>query len=199
MKYFIIGLHSSGKQEVVDQLENLGVKCGKLFSNIDKPSTDLYNSFNYELYTMKDINEIFENNAYVFIQELQTKSNSSSFKFFEGLSKYTFDNNDVFVISPDQLINIAQNNVQEHVCFVWLDNTKNYRKSKYYNEKRSYNFNERESIEKKDINEFVKYIYGFGDSDIIYFNDEEPERISTIIYTLIKHPELYKLYIKNFS
>ena len=199
MKYFIVGLHSSGKQEVLDRLEKLGVPCGKLFSNIDKPSVDIYNSFNYELYTTKDVNEVFENNAYIFIQELQLSKNVNLYKYYEGLSKYTFDTNDVFAISPDQLLNIPLNAINEDVCFVWMDATKNYRRSKYHSEKRSYNFYERESVEKKNIDSFVKYLYNFNNSNILYFTDEEPNRIATIIYTLIKHPDLYDLYTQNYS
>lgn len=199
MKYFVIGLHASGKQEVLDNLSKLGVNCGKKFSNIDKPSTNIYNSHNYELYTINDVNEVFENEAYVFIKELQSKHLLNTNKYFEGLSKYTFDQNDVFALSPDQFISISPINVNDEVCFVWLDNTKSYRKNKYYNDKCSYNFNEREEIEKRDMNEFVKSIYNFPNSHMIYFNNEEPERIATIIYTLIKHPELFKLYKKTFA
>ena len=70
MKFFIVGLHCSGKQEVLDILEKNGVRCGKQFSNIEEPSPNIYNSYNYELYSMRDINDIFENNAYIFINEL---------------------------------------------------------------------------------------------------------------------------------
>ena len=63
MKYIITGLHSSGKQEIITELVRLNIKCGKLFSNIDNPSNKLYNSENFELYSDKDISDIFENNA----------------------------------------------------------------------------------------------------------------------------------------
>ena len=64
MKYFITGLHSSGKQQVLDILSSQNIRCGKLFSNIESPSTDIYNSFNYELFTNIDINDIFEINDF---------------------------------------------------------------------------------------------------------------------------------------
>ena len=67
MKFFIVGFQCSGKQEVLDILETHGIKCGKHFSNIDQPEPYIYNSYNYELYSMKEIVEIFENNAYIFI------------------------------------------------------------------------------------------------------------------------------------
>ena len=50
MKFLIVGLHSSGKQEVLDTLTEMGVKCGRLFSNLDNPSPEIYNSFNYYIF-----------------------------------------------------------------------------------------------------------------------------------------------------
>ena len=84
MKYIIIGMHCSGKQEVADILENNGVRCGRLFTNLDNPSTpNIYNGSNYEQYTTKDINEVFENNAYIFMQEFTfgEESNVSAYKY----------------------------------------------------------------------------------------------------------------------
>ena len=96
MKYIIIGMHCSGKQEVADILENNGVRCGRLFTNLDNPSApNIYNGSNYEQYTSKDINDIFENNAYVFMQEFPfgEETNISAYKYYEGLSLYAFENN----------------------------------------------------------------------------------------------------------
>ena len=70
MKYVIIGMHCSGKQEVVDILENNNIRCGRLFTNYDNTtSPNVYNGANYELYSDKDINGVFENNAYIFMHE----------------------------------------------------------------------------------------------------------------------------------
>lgn len=200
MKYFVIGPHSSGKQEVLDILTKYDVKCGKLFSNIETPSTDIYNSFNYELFTNADIMDIFENNAYVFIQELQNNSCVGSCTYFEGLSTYSLDNNDVFALSPDQVLSIALNNIsKEEICFVWLDNTKANRKARHHTEKRTYNFNERDNIERDGIQSFVKFIYGLDNAHVLYFTNEEPCRVASIIYSLIKHPDLFKIYSSNFN
>lgn len=199
MKYFLIGHHSSGKREVIKYLENLGVKYGKNFTNADITNNKVYNYKEYEIYTNKDINDIFENKAYVFMQEHQDSNLKNTYKYQEGLSLYNFENNDVFLISPNQLLSFNNPSIQEPVCFVWLDNTKQNRYSRYKTEKRNYDFANRESIEKEDINEFVKYLYSFPNSNILYFSNEEPSRVATIIYTLIKHPELYELYIENFN
>ena len=199
MKFLIVGLHSSGKQEVLDTLTEMGVKCGRLFSNLDNPSPDIYNSFNYDIFTTKEVNEIFENNAYIFINELDRSSNVNSYKYFEGLTKYEFDNNDVFALSPDQLLHISPNAIKDDICFVWMDNDKEDRILKYRREKRTYNFSNREEIEKNDLDFFVKTLYNYNNSSLIYFVKEDPCRVATIIYSIIKHPDLMDVFVKNFN
>lgn len=200
MKYFITGLHSSGKQEVINVLEGLGVKCGKLFTNMDDMPAAIYNKDNYEYYSNEDINNVFENNAYIFIQEHpQSTLGFKTGRYYEGLSKYTFDQNDVFILSPDQLLAIPQNAITEEVCFVWLDNTKDNRSSRYHNEHRLYNFIERDELEKRDLNTYVKTLCSFENSKLIYFNDEVPSRVATIVNVMIKHPDTINDFIKNFD
>ena len=199
MKFLIVGLHSSGKQEVLDTLTEMGIKCGRLFSNLDNPSPDIYNSFNYDIFTTKEVNEIFENNAYIFINELDRASNVNSYKYFEGLTKYEFDNNDVFALSPDQLLHISPNAIKDDICFVWMDNDKEDRILRYRKEKRIYNFSNREEIEKNDLDFFVKTLYNYNNSSLIYFVKEDPCRVATIIYSIIKHPDLMDVFVKNFN
>ena len=197
MKYFIVGLHSSGKQEVINQLEKMGVKCGKIFSNLETPTPDIYSSENFEYYDNTDINNIFENNAYIFLQELPHVTFNAD-KYYEGLSKYTYDENDVFILSPDQLIAIPPSHLEGDICFVWMDNTKSNRASRYRIEKRIYNFLERDSYERRDISSFVKTLYSYN-APILYFANEEPNRIATIINTTIKYPETFDDFVKNFN
>lgn len=204
MKYFIIGMHGSGKREVADILENNGIRCGRLFTNMDNLSaSSVYNGLNYEQYTTKDINEIFENNAYIFMHEFpfvdHLTSPFSTYKCYEGLSLYEFDNNDVFVISPDQLFIINPSSIKDDITFIWMDNTKKERLNRYYTEKRSYNFYNREEIESKDSNYFVKLLYNFDNSRVIYFTSEDPARVAAIIYSVIKHPDLLPIYTEAFN
>lgn len=198
MKYFIIGLHASGKQEVLNILKDMGVSCGRLFSNLQKPHHAIYNSNNYEIYTDKDIREIFENNAYIFIQEVPQEGLGAC-KVFEGLSQYSYDHNDVFVLSPDQFLNIVPDSIKDDICFIWLDGTTYSRKARYKYEDRSYNFLNRDAIETRDIQSFIKQLYGFKNSKVIYFNNEEPSRVATIIYSMLKHNDLISLFEKNFN
>lgn len=192
MKFFIVGLHSSGKSDIVDFLEKRGVSCGHIFSDISGAKDSIYNSYNYELYTTKDVNDVFENNAYIFIKEM---SNSNK-KYYEGLSLHSFENNEVFVLSPDQLLASSFNNIKEPICFVWIDNTRSNRYNKYLEDKKTYNFKQREIIESEDLSTFVKIIYS---KPLIYFSNEDPNRIATIIYTMVKFPETQKLFLETYN
>ena len=203
MKYIIIGMHGSGKQEVADILENNGIRCGRLFTNLDNvAASNVYNGSNYEQYSIKDINDVFENNAYIFMQEFPFGNQMlmvSAIKYYEGLSLYEFENNDVFVMSPDQLFAISPTSIKEEITFVWLDNPKKERLNRYHSERRTYNFYNREEIELKDSNSFVKFLYGFDKSRVLYFTSEDPGRIAAIIYSLIQHPDLLPVYTEAFN
>jgi hypothetical protein len=192
MKFFIVGLHSSGKSDIVDILERKGISCGHIFSDITTPKDSIYNSYNYELYTTKDVNEVFENDAYLFIKECKVGEQ----KFYEGLSRYTFENNDVFVLSPDQLLVTSFNNIDEDICFVWVDNTKSNRYNKYLEDRKMYNFKQREIVETEDLATFVKTIYT---KPTLYFCNEEPARIASIIYTAVRYPETQEMFFENYN
>jgi len=195
MKFFIVGLHGSGKQEVIDILEHQGVACGKLFSNIEAPSDTVYGSYNYELFNSTDISEVFENNAYVFLRELKHDTE----KYYEGLSTYSVDNNDVFALSPDQLVAISPKLMPEGICFVWLDNNKTNRITRYRDERRAYDFNEREELERQDISTFIKTMYAYDKNHVLYFMNEDPVRVAAIIYALVQHEDLLPAFANAFS
>lgn len=202
MKYFIIGLHASGKQSIIDILSENGIKCGKHFSNyVYNEHDNLYNGDKYEFYESSEIFKIFENSAYVYIHEIPSKSiiNINTHKYFEGITKYEFDENEVFALSPDQLLSIPLTSIKEPVCFIWVDNTRSNRKNRFMAENRHYIFNEREEIEMRDMGAVVKHMYNFKDSHILYFTNEEPERIATIIYSIVKHEDLLPMYIEHYK
>ena len=62
-----------------------------------------------------------------------------------------------------------------------------------------YNFNDRDIIEKDGIQSFVKFIYGLKNAHVLYFSNEDPGRVASIIYSLIKHPDLFNIYAKYFN
>lgn len=200
MKFIIVGLHASGKREVIEKLRTYGCKIGSLFSNLDKPDQTIYDSLYYEHYDTSEIEKIFENKAYIFLQELQCQNHFESCKYFEGLSRENFDNNDFFVLSPDQLLNIQSTElIKEPICFVWMDCSKSNRMNRFKSEKRKYDFQNRDDIEKLHINEFVKYLYNFNNASVLYFSNEIPDRIASILHALNKYPDLIDDFCINFN
>ena len=200
MKFFIVGLHASGKQEILDILVKQGVDVGRLFSNIESASPAIYNSYNYELMSTSDINEMFENKAYLFLQELESSATTKSYKYYEGLSQWTYDNNQVFALSPDQFIAIPPKSYRgEEIVIIWVDNDKHNRSNRHIYEKRAYSFREREEIENRDIAVFGRSVYSLPNSHVIYFANEEPGRVACSVLTLVEHPEYLPLFEKYFD
>lgn len=191
MKVIITGLHGSGKQEIADMLEKDGIKVGKLFSNLE---TNSYNSNSYKQFSNVEIGKIFENKAYIYLNKLET--NDKVDPYYEGLTTYDFDNNDVFVMQPNAVLNM--NAQVKDVLYVWLDNKKSLRHYQHYSENRNYDFDQEEMLESKYNNEFVEKIYAKS-SNVIYFNNEDTRRVKTIIKSIINHPEDTKEYIQNFN
>lgn len=197
-------MHGSGKHEVADILESNNIRCGRLFTNLDKDNlstSSIYNYNKYEYYSSHDVNDIFENNAYIFLQEFPFTENliATVNKYYEGLSLYEFENNDVFVLSPDQLFAISPTSIKDDVTFIWMDCSKKERLGRYHNERRNYNFYNREDIELKDVSSFVKFLYGFDKSNVLYFTSEDPNRVAAIVYSAIKHPDLLPIYVDAFN
>lgn len=189
MKIVVVGMHGSGKQELFETLTYKGINCGRLFSNCD------INDIRYDFYSDKDVLELFENKAYMYMKEVNGYARNS----FEGLSLYEYDNNDVFILSPEQFSAISVQSFNEDICLVWLDDSKSQRKLRYESEKRSYNFGEQEEFERAGLDEFVKTIYSNKRFHILYFNNEDIERVGSIIYACQKHEDLVKEFEKTFK
>lgn len=194
MKYFIVGKHASGKMKVANILISNGISVGHLSTNADLTDDITQHNF-YKKYTIGDMNSIFENNAYIFFHDI----NNNMMNDYECLTKYDFDNHDVFVLSPHQINSIPNVNLNERVCFVWLDNNLSNREIVHIDENRKYSFVEREQFESIDTYDFINKIYNLPNSNMIYFWNEEPQRIACILHAMIKHTDLEELFIKNFK
>lgn len=186
-KFIIIGFNGSGKMAVANALRDMDIKVGQTFRSIDTVGNQY--SLSTTVYDVKEINDLFENQAYLFIKESVNKAN----RYYEGISFYEYQNNDVFVMTPDQFNTVAR--FDENVVFVWLDNNSVQRRNRYRSEKRKYDFNRQEQIEQEYIQDFTDRIC---DNAILYFNNEDPDRVATIIYSVIKHPDLLDAYLKAF-
>lgn len=189
MKYLVVGLHCSGKVEIMKTLQDMGVPCGKIYTNVDIKND------RYEFISDNDMNEIFENNAYIFFREIA----NNSFFCYECLSLYEFDHNSVFFLSPDQLNAIPIAFLKEPVCIIWVDSNTQSRKQRYHDEGRDYNWNMEEDIENQNIKDSINTMYRVSKNNVIYFYNEDPKRVATVIYSVYKHPELLYNFVKYFN
>lgn len=189
-KYIIIGFNCSGKMAVANKLKEYGVKVGNTFRNVESIGNQY--SLSTVIYNNEELNNMFENQSYLFIKESALKSDHN--RYYEGISFYEYENNDVFVMTPDQFNTIAK--FEEKVVFVWLDTNSKQRRYTHRIEKRKYDFNFQEKIEQEFIQDFTSRI---GDNKMLYFFNEDPERIATIIYGLIQHPDLVPKFIETFN
>lgn len=189
MKYFIVGLHSSGKQRILDNLKTMGVHTGSIFRSTEKISDKIY-SLSSIVYTPDDVNSIAEGRSYVFFDQRRYGTKS----FYEGLSLYEYDNNDVFIISPHQFSLIPH--FDDDVVFIWLDNSNQQRLSNYKTERRKYDYFEQERLDGIATQDLIERIY---DHKYLYFLNENPDRVSTVVCSLIRHPDLLDIFIENYK
>jgi hypothetical protein len=187
-KFIIVGFNGSGKMQVANTLKSMGLKVGNTFRSSESIGNQY--SLSTVVYDSKEVNNLFENQSYLFIKESLTKSN----KYYEGISFYEYQNNDVFIMSPDQFNMVPK--FDDNVIFVWLDNNVAQRHSRYRMEKRKYDFLKQEKVEQEFVHDFTDRI---GDNAILYFFNEEPERVAAILYGVIKHPDLLDFYLNSFN
>ena len=199
MKFIIVGKHASGKHEALEVCVQQGIAVGREFSNIPEALPQIYIDENYIRYSQEDINNIFEQGSYISIGGIEESGVIDSYMYYRGVSHYEFDASDVIVLTPSQLENINTKIIKDHIVFVWLDNTLDNRIRRHAEEGRKYSFSEQEEIENSHGLDFVKTLYNFPNSDVLYFSNEEPERVGTIIASLVKHNDLIDNFIKNFN
>lgn len=199
-KFIITGKHSSGKHEVSRLLEERGVRVGHTFSNFDSIPKRAYIDPEFEHYTREDIDRIFEQKSYIYLSGIEETGIEESNTFYKGLSYYTFDRSDVVVIPYTQIPSLNRSILaDEDIVIVWLDGKLERRISRHAAERRTYSFNELEEIEGPGDSAFIKNIYNLSNDRVLYFADEVPERVATILQTLISHPDLLSLYVENFN
>lgn len=198
MKVFIVGKHASGKHDVLKTCEEQGVTVGHEFTSLTT-FPRIYMDQNAEHYSQDDINKVFEMQAYICISGIEETGIVDSYAHHRGISHHTYDNSDVMVLTPTQLESLNRKLIRDYVLFVWLDNTQDNRIRRHAEEERSYSFIEQDEIESRHLTDFVKTLYNYPNSDVLYFTNEEPERIGTIISTIIKHQDVLPNFIKTFN
>lgn len=199
MKFIIIGKQGCGKFHILNMLQEMGLRVGREFSNLPEKPAEVYIDPKYEYYSNEDVNNIFETKSYMYLGGIEESGLKDSYIYYKGLSHYTFDNSDVLSMSPGLLDQINKTLITEPIVFVWLDNKRDKRIKLHVEEQRTHSFVEQEEIESRYDADFVRTLYGFPNSHVMYFNNEMPERVATIIAACIKHPDLADMFIDNFN
>lgn len=190
MKYLVTGRQGCGIPQVIEELENLGASIGHIFRSTNSLKPETY-SLSRISYSHSDIEKMEVTNAYIFMQESYQRE-----KFIEGLSFWDYDNHDIIYMSVDQVSKIPEriwNNMD--ITLIWLDNSTDNRISRL-KQNSKHNISLIEENEKPYIQGFIDRVY---DKPYLYFFNEEPERVATIIWSLVKYPDLSDIYIKNFN
>ena len=197
MKIFVVGKQCSGKTEILNECEELGLRVGREFCNIKSSARHI--DPKYERYTMDDISKIFENNAYICISGINESGVLDGYMGYRGISLYTFDNSDIMALHPNQVCELNKQAITDDVLFIWMDDNRDRRIHRYAENKYVYNFIEVEENESQFDADFVKVIYNLPHSKLIYFNNEDPSRVAAIIYAIRNHPDLIDIFVNRFN
>ena len=194
LKIIITGAQCSGKYELAKQLQAYNTKefkLGRLFS--DRPENEqlnIQNSNIIDYLSTEDIKLSFENDALLFLSNFHNI-------YYEGITRIDFDKNNIFILSPEQMINIPSSIfLQYRILIIWLDGKKSNRKMRFIKENRNYDFLNQEDFDNDDIPTMVEYL---RDKEYLYFLDEIPERIVPIIYLLWKEPQWINNFINAYN
>lgn len=191
MKVWIVGPQGTCKNDIISLLEDDKLKVGKLFTN-EKPENMQCCSNRYLYYDNETLKSIFENNAYVFMNDVIGK-----FGVQEGLGFDEYDSKDIFVLSIDHFISLNSKYISKNDLVVWLDGTKNWRMS---NINKCYDYMSREKIENSCYEQFGEMISSLSNyKNVIYFYEELPERVKTIVKIIYNNPKLKSEFVKYFN
>lgn len=194
MKIFITGNNAVGKSDVLCELEKFGISdisIGKRFASLEGLPNECYlDNSTYEYLENTEIIKLFESKSYFFIHENSTFDVS----FFEGLSMWSYNKGNVFVLTPSQFLEIPK--FEKDNVIVWMDGSVKNRRTRYLENRKKYNFTKLDEHERSLSKPLIEKIY--QNENVLYFNNEEPSRVAAIIASLILHPELLKIYRTNF-
>ena len=203
MKIFIVGCQATGKHEVANLLRKDGVSVGSIFTDMSSiESQDKYGFDNYEILSKEEVKMTFECEATIFVNTVPYTCD----RFYEGLSLYEYDNNTVFVVTPYQFNNISTKYIKpqtkdprdEHYpLIIWLDGSNHTRSMRHKTENRIYNYVKQEIFEQASVPDFIDYVNSLD--NVMYFNNEESNRVKTIIKAILTFPELTTDFVKNFK
>jgi len=200
MKIWIVGAQGTEKLKIAKLLEKeKEFKIGRLFTSLDESyKNTLYHADIYNFYSKDDVQSIFENDAYVFLNNMQGVQSDAA---YDGLDLNEYDGNNVFVMSIGQFISINTKFISKDDLIVWCDGGRNWRMNNLAEDSNIREVKKYEQEEKSLRSTFFTSMIGFQSSlkNVIYFLEEDPARVKTIIKTIYNNPKLKAEFVKNFS
>lgn len=193
MKVWIVGAQGTCKKEIADLLTEEKFKVGHLFTNIAQ-DVPIYHKELYKYYNSEDIKGIFENNAYVFINNMSEGQDN----IYDGLDFSEYDSNNVFVLGVDQFLSVNTKYINKDDLIVWVDGDQVWRSNNISEE---YDVTTRERIERSQYVGFYNLINTLKTSlkNVLYFLNEDPVRVKTIIKIIVNNPKLKQEIVRNFQ
>jgi len=206
-KIIITGSHLSGQFELVQQLiKYKNIKLGNIYTNQKLCNSDQHGLRNYHYVENKKIEEIYNNNAFVFLTTLDfTKE-----MVYNGLTYEEFEKNNLFVLTPEEVIMLPRNifgkkikgepspEENHSVVFIWLDSTPTYRMTNYENQKILYDFQERETTECYDLKVLSEYMLSHG--SYLYFQNIDEYMVSPIVKSIYEiSDETLQMFLNNYN
>lgn len=193
MKVWIVGAQGTCKREIADLLTEEKFKVGHLFTNIAQ-DVPIYHKELYKYYNSEDIKGIFENNAYVFINNMSEGQDN----IYDGLDFSEYDSNNVFVLGVDQFLSVNTKYISKEDLIVWVDGDQIWRSNNISEE---YDAATRERIERSQYVGFYNLINTLKTSlkNVLYFLNEDPARVKTIIKIIVNNPKLKQEIARNFQ
>ncbi len=198
MKIFIVGSQGTMKSDVYNLFKEDKFHCGKLFTNYSE-SEATYNNYLYKYFPHNVVEEIYEQDAYVFI----CNAGYDPEGIYTGLDFDEYQNNDIFVATPEQFVNIKPEYLKDSLI-LWLDGDRTWRFNniRYKDSTEpTYNIYNIDEVENSISKTFYKYIRKIQSDykNVLYFYDENPGRVEVIAKTIFRDPKLMREFITKFD
>lgn len=192
MKIWIVGPQGTCKCEIARLLADDKFGVAKLFTGLSDDEITYHKNM-YKSYSNEIVKSIFENNAYIFMNDVFEKV-----EIHEGLEFDEFDNNEVFVLTLDQFLSVNTKYISKNDLIIWLDGRQDWR---FMNCDENYDKLSRERLESACYSSFGSMINTLKTShkNVIYFYEELPERVKTIIKVIYNNPKLKDEFVKYFN
>lgn len=191
LKYVLIGKNNPAIiNKILLDLQSMGYKVASLVSSA-APRPEDPQSWIYQRYTRKEISEIIDNNSYLFWGTLYDQTDT-------GLTIHEFEDSELcwMPVPCARFFNKSALKDNE-ICFIWIDDTLEYRtRNTLASDYDARIFSSNEYYENLYSTEYTNLL---STHKLIYFNNEDPDRISTLISILLDYPQTSPRIIQNFN